>query len=112
MTRWMLPAVAVLAMALFAPADEPKKKNPFTDPSATPAVTKPEKVVPRIAHIKLSGDLDESPSAEALFGPPSENLMAKLNRIHKAATDDRVKALYLRIGTLDAGFGKLNELRH
>jgi protease-4 len=113
MTRWMLPAVAVLTMAFTTPADPPKK-NPFTDPGVAvkdPALTKPEKAVPRVAHVKLSGDLDESPPGEALFGPPKENLKMTLDRIRKAAKDERVQALYLQIGSLDAGFGKLNELR-
>src|SRR5262245_32544792 len=104
MSRWLLSAAAILAVTL-APADEPQKKeNPFT--SGKPADTKkddkksaddkPESKVARVAHIKLSGDLDESPvPSESLFGAPPENLKIKLDRIRKAAKDDRVQALYL-----------------
>jgi protease-4 len=124
----MLPVVAALGLAVaLAPADEPKKKkNPFTTdgPAAKPAEQeqkkpaaknedeKPAGKVARVAHIKLSGDLDESPvSSEPLFGPPAENLRIKLDRIRKAAKDDRIQALYLQLDGLTCGFGKLNEVR-
>jgi protease-4 len=66
---------------------------------------------PKVAHIKLSGDLDESPVAsDPLFGGPAENFKSKLDRIRKAAKDDDVKALYLEIDGLSIGWGKLDEL--
>ena len=39
-----------------------------------------------------------------------ENFKSKLDRIHKAAKDDAVKALYLEIDGLGIGWGKLDEL--
>ena len=62
----------LLAVSCFvlpgARADEPKQ--PETKPLAT------------IAHIKLSGSLDESPTSdEPLFGSAAENFKAKLDRI-------------------------------
>src|SRR5262249_23511514 len=123
MSRWMLPVVAALGVAVMvAPADEPKKKNPFTTdgpaaqaepqqqkkPAAKDEDDKPAGKVARVAHIKLSGDLGESPvSGEALFGPPPENLRIKLDRIRKAAKDDRIQGLYLQLDDLKCGFGKL-----
>ena len=66
---------------------------------------------PAVAHIKLSGDLDEAPVAtDPLFGGGGENFKSKLDRIHKAAKDDAVKALYLEIDGLGIGWGKLDEL--
>ncbi len=66
---------------------------------------------PAVAHIKLSGDLDEAPvSSDPLFGGGGENFKSKLDRIHKAAKDDAVKALYLEIDGVSAGWGKLDEL--
>ena len=112
MTRWLYALAVALAAAAVAPADEPKKPNPFLgDKTADKADVKPEKVTPKVAHIKLSGSFDEAPGSEPLFGPPSENLLAKIERIKKAAKDPEVKALYLQIGSLEVGFGKLNELR-
>ncbi len=66
---------------------------------------------PTVAHIKLSGDLNETPVApDPLFGGAAENFKSKLDRIRKAAKDDSVKALYLEINGLDIGWGKLDEL--
>ncbi len=126
MTRWT--AAALAAFLILTPAvvaDPPAKpKNPFTDgdkakadkPADKPKTDKAKEKekderIPRVAHIKLSGGLDESPTADSLFGSPAENLAAKLDRIRKAAKDDRVGALYLDIKDLHVGFGKLNELR-
>ncbi len=64
-----------------------------------------------VAHIKLSGELDETPvSSDPLFGGAAENFKSKLDRIHKAAKDDAVKALYLEIDGVSMGWGKLDEL--
>ena len=122
MTRWLLTTAVGLSASLSALADPPKR-NPFqSGGDDKPAAVKedkpktddkkPEGKVARIAHIKLAGDLDESPGGgEALFGPPKENLKGKLDRIRKAAKDDKIDALYLQIEELPVGFGKLNELR-
>jgi protease-4 len=65
-----------------------------------------------VAHIRLTGDLDEAPAAEdPLFGHGGENFRAKLERIRKARDDKEVKGLYLEIDGLAAGWGKLDELR-
>ncbi len=66
----------------------------------------------QVAHIRLNGDLDETPVAgEGLFGPPPENFRSKIDRIKKAAKDATVKGLYLDLGTVSVGFGRLNELK-
>lgn len=123
----MLPCrlmALLLAFALVVPttfADEP---NPFTNPKVKAG--QPEKETPkdeekvqeddgktaRVAHIKLSGDLDESPvEAEPLFGSPAENLAIKMSRIRKAAKDDNIDALYIELAGIECGFGKLNEVQ-
>jgi protease-4 len=110
MSRWLLPAVlGGFVFAPFAPADDARPAD-----KDKPAAGKAEKKAdaPLVAHIRLSGDLDESPvSAESLFGAPPENLKSKLDRIRKAAKDTKVKALYLDVGEVGVGFGKLNELK-
>lgn len=114
MKRWFLAAALAAGLLLPAIGDDPKATNPFRGGKAeTKADEKADiaKDVARVAHIKLSGDFDESPVPdESLFGAPAENLSAKLARIHKAAQDDRIQALYLQISDLEIGFGKLNEL--
>jgi protease-4 len=67
---------------------------------------------PLVAHIRLSGDLDETPTAhDPLFDIQPENLRIKLERIHKARKDKNVQALYLHLDHLQIGLGKVNELR-
>jgi protease-4 len=66
-----------------------------------------------LAHIKLSGSLDEAPvAADPLFGSGAENFRSKLERIRKAREDTSIQGLYLEIDGLGVGWGKLDELRH
>jgi protease IV len=122
MKRWLLTSLTAvgLSTALFA------EDNPFR-PGKQPAAPDKTEVKPeekkadakkvdvataRIAHIKLGGDLDESPvSSDSLFGPPAENFAMKLARIQKAAKDERIQGLLLDLGDLEAGYGKLHELK-
>jgi protease-4 len=65
-----------------------------------------------LAHIKLSGDLEEAASAgESLFGGGGETFRAKLERIKKAQKDAKVQGLLLEIDGASLGWGRLNELR-
>jgi protease IV len=94
---WCAAAV-VLAVALPARAADEKKSE-----------------LGLIAHVALSGDLDESPPGEAMFSSDvDQNLKQTLDRIAKAKTDPKVKALLLEVHDLDLGlfgFGKVNEVR-
>jgi protease-4 len=93
-------AAVVLAAAGSAAAAEEKKKD--VEP-------------PVIAHVVLSGDLDEAPAGESTFGGTAdENLKQKLDRIAKAKADPKVKALLVEIHDLELGlfgFGKVGEVR-
>src|SRR5207237_5476675 len=61
-------------------------------PAAAARLRAADDPTPKVAHIKLSGDLDESPVAsDPLFGGAAENFKSKLDRIRKAAKDDEVK---------------------
>jgi protease-4 len=74
---------------------------------------KKEKSGPVIAHIKLSGDLDEAPG-ESLLSGSSDNLKTRLDRIKKAKKDANVKALLIHLEGLEFGlfsFGKIEEVR-
>lgn len=74
-----------------------------------------KKEPPVIAHIALSGDLDEAPVGDSPFGGSGgENLKQTLDRIAKAKADPRVKALLLDVHDLKLGlfgFGKVQEVR-
>ncbi len=68
--------------------------------------------VPQIAHIRLSGALDEAPvSSDPLFGATSENFRMKLERIRKAQNDKNIQGLVLHLDGLQIGFAKMEELR-
>lgn len=114
MLRWLLLGIFAFGVSPVAFADDPV--NPFKRGKGGPDTVVDEKEkasdVARVAHIKLSGSMDESPvEADPLFGAPKENLSAKIARIRKAAKDDRIQALYLELGDLEVGYGKLHELQ-
>jgi protease-4 len=78
---------------------------------AAPAPADDEPKVATLAHLKLSGDLDEAPVAvDPLFGAHAENFQSKLDRIKKAQKDSDVQGLVLHIDNLEVGWGKLDEL--
>lgn len=71
-----------------------------------------EKAVANLAHIRLHGDLDETPvAADPIFGFGAENFKTKLDRIKKAKDDANIQGLYLQIDGVQIGWGKLDELR-
>jgi protease-4 len=79
---------------------------------AAPMVRAAEPAGSKLAHIKLRGDLDETPVAtDSLFGAMSENFKDKLDRIKKASQDKDVAAVFLHLDTLEVGWGKIDELR-
>ncbi|MFM7150553.1 MAG: signal peptide peptidase SppA [Gemmataceae bacterium] len=64
-----------------------------------------------VAHIKLSGSMDEkSPSVDPLLGQIGETFKQKIERIRKVRSDKDVQALLVEIDGLAVGWGKLNEL--
>jgi protease IV len=78
------------------------------------AKKKEEKKVPSIAHIKLSGSLDEGVLDDSPFGAAKETLWTKLERIAKAKKDPNIKALYVEFGDINLGlfgFAKVEEVR-
>ena len=120
------PALVVAALALghaglcLADDDKPKQepvlpkkaeKSDKAKPADKDKDTDADKAVPRVAKIKLSGSLGEAPAGESLFGASAETLAVKLDRINKAAKDDRVQLLALDIGSVTVGFGKIHELQ-
>src|SRR5215831_18007560 len=64
-----------------------------------------------VAHLKLTGNLEETPvAADPLLGISPENFKSKLDRINKARKDGSVRGLYLQIEDVKIGWGKLDEL--
>jgi len=66
----------------------------------------------KVAHIRLHGELDETPvAADPLFGVSGENFSGTLDRIKKAQHDKNIQALYVHIDDLEIGWAKIDELR-
>ena len=63
------------------------------------------------AHIELKGSYAEGPQMMGLFGEASESLSEALGRLDKAAKDDAVTGVVLKIDGPQIGRGKLNEFR-
>jgi protease-4 len=94
--RRSLPLAALVAMVLAGTA------RPLAAAGPTIAT---------LAHIKLTGSLDEAPvAADPFFGSTSENFKSKLDRIKKAKDDSSIQGLLLQIDDLSLGWGKVDEL--
>ncbi len=94
---WALALTIALPAALRA-ADEPKK----SDAPKTPIV----------AELTLKGNILEEPSPVGFEGAPLvDNMQTILERMTKAKADKDVKALVLRVRTLQLGWARANELR-
>ncbi len=64
-----------------------------------------------VATIALSGTLPESPGGPGLFGEVEQHLADMVRRLDKAADDDKIDAVVLKLRNPTLGRGKLNELR-
>ena len=72
---------------------------------------KPAAATTNWAHIELKGSYAEGPQMMGLFGDVSENLAELIGRLDKAAKDDAVTGVVLKIDGPSIGRGKLNEFR-
>lgn len=63
------------------------------------------------AHIELKGNFPEGPQMMGLFGEMSESLSDLLARLDKAAKDDAITGVVLKIDGPQIGRGKFNEFR-
>ena len=66
----------------------------------------------RLAHIKISGELPESPGRMTLFGDLGVDLRKTIARLDKVAQDTKISGVILEIGPTNLPRGKLNELRN
>jgi protease-4 len=79
-------------------------------PTTAPAPTRPAK--PRIAHIRITGKVMETPPGFSLFGETEKNktLREWLNRLAKARQDDQVAAVALEVDEASLGWSQAQEL--
>lgn len=105
MPRLITTLLAALLVTPFVLAQDPSKE----EKKPAEKKEKEDTPLPRVAHIKLSGSLEEGASDDEPMG--GTGLRAMLDRIQKATKDEKVKALFVELGSLDIGFGKVYELR-
>jgi len=112
----LLAGAAALLLPLAHLADTPASKTD-TKPDDKPATKKPAdkpaaKKATSVAHIKLSGSMEEkAPSTDPLLGQiGGETFKMKIDRIKKVRNDSTVQALLLEINGVTAGFGQVNEI--
>ena len=65
----------------------------------------------RYVRFDIDGSLPESRPPLYLFSPGQETLYELVGRIDKASLDPDVRGVILRLGPLDAGWGKVQEVR-
>jgi protease-4 len=83
-----------------------------SSPRLAVADDKAEKSAANVAHIRLSGNLDETPvTADPFLGTNPENFKSKIDRIHKAMNDKTVQALLIHVDSVNIGWAKVQEFR-
>ena len=92
---------------------EKKSEDKKSDEKKTTETTKTEKTKPALhwGHIEIKGSYPEATALPGLFGELSESLSDCLARFDKAATDETLQGLILRIESPSIGWAKLNEIR-
>ncbi|MBN2577477.1 MAG: signal peptide peptidase SppA [Pirellulales bacterium] len=78
---------------------------------AGPKVKKPETLTTNVVRFALRGEYPEGPKEPGLFGDLKPSLTALVERLDAAAKDKDVAAVWLEIGEVELGRGKLFELR-
>jgi len=90
---------------------ESSQAKPATTASTTTKQVEKKPTKTRLAHIKISGELPESPGQMSFFGDLGVDLRKTIARLDKAAGDKRIAGVVLEVGPTALSRGKLNELR-
>ena len=97
-------AVAVSAFVVCSPASNAASRSERSPKSSGEAI--------RFAQIELKGAYPEGAEPLSLFGNPTETLSQIVARLDKAADDEKVSGVILRINDPTLGWAKVNELQH
>lgn len=106
--RYVCTAVLALAGLMILPATASAQLNLFGPP-----VEQPEPQGPVIVVLDFDAPLLEKPGAQdPIFGNmKSESLQSLVSRMNRAAEDDDVKAVAIKLGSTSVGYGQLAEIR-
>jgi protease IV len=97
-------ALAVSAFVVCSPASNAASRSERSPKSRVDAV--------HFAQIELKGAYPEGAEPLSLFGNPAETLSEVVARLDKAANDEKVNGVILRINDPTLGWAKVNELQH
>ncbi len=109
--------IAIPKQWVTAKENDAESKPAETAPAETAEAKEPEQssekklVKTRLAHIKIVGQLPESPGQMTFFGDLGIDLRKTIARLDKASKDKRIAGVVLEIGPAALSRGKLNELR-
>ena len=101
-----IPRRLLSAALLYAVAAAPALADDAKTDEAKPKLEKAN-----VAHIELTGGYPEAPQMAGPFGDLTQTLDQVKTRIEKAATDDRVHAVLLKVDAPEVGFTKARSLR-
>ncbi|TWU28303.1 signal peptide peptidase SppA [Bythopirellula polymerisocia] len=111
----LLALLAILSSATILRAETTTADKPAATEESTSAPTKDspakKQTKVRLAHIKIEGELPESPGQFSLFGDLGVDLRKTIARLDKAGDDKQIAGIVLEIGNASLSRGKLNELR-
>lgn len=106
--RWLFVLCVVSSLVETGTAQAAKDSGEGqADKAAQPEKT----IATQWARIEIKGAYPEGASMPGLFGAASENLATITNRLERAAADDELAGVLLRINGPSLGWAKLNELR-
>jgi protease-4 len=91
-----------------------KKANPKAEKSEPVAKAKPKKSAEKtakLASIVLSGAMAETAGQGGLFGEIEQDLRKTIERLDKAAQDDTLAGVILKLDEVSLGRGRIDELR-
>lgn len=81
----------------------------LADAEPEKAADKPKKVT--LASISVTEDYPEGVAAEGLFGNLKPHLRELIDRLDKAAKDEKISGVVLRLRDPQVGLGKVDEVR-
>ena len=102
-SAFCLSVVCLAVLTSFAVAKEPEKATDEAKAEKTQKVT--------LAVISLKSDYPEGPAPAGIFGEIKPHLREIIDRLDKAAKDDKIAGVVLKLQSPELGLGKVDELR-
>jgi len=111
-TRLAVVVSLFVAPFVFSPVgDAPRLLFADDAPAAAEAPSKPKLKKATVASVMLKEDYEEGTAPGGLFAELKPHLREVIERLDKAAKDDKIAGVLLRIRSPELGLGKVDELR-